>query len=73
MPVPTVLLIAGIAAWFLLGRLLSWHAGRLGGAWADRLAKDIETGVGAVVRDTVEVPLAARDDARQRLWEATRA
>jgi hypothetical protein len=71
MPVPTILLVAGIAAWFLLGRLLSWHAGRLGGAWADRLAKDLETGVAAVVRETVEVPLAERDDARRRLWEAS--
>jgi hypothetical protein len=71
MPVPTVLLIAGIATWFLLGRLLSWHAGRLGGAWADRIAADIETGVAAVVRETVEAPLADRDAARRRLWTAT--
>ena len=41
MPVPTVLVVGGLAGWFLLGRLLSWHAGRLGGAWADRLAAEI--------------------------------
>ena len=73
MPVPTVLIAAGIAGWFLLGRLLSWHAGRLGGAWADRIAAELERGVSDVVRETVEVPLAQRDAARRTLWDATQA
>ena len=73
MPVPTVLIVAGIAGWFLLGRLLSWHAGRLGGAWADRLAAELERGVSEVVRETVEVPLAQRDASRRALWDASQA
>ena len=72
MPVPTILIVAGIAGWFLLGRLLAWHAARLGATWADRLGAEIELGVGEVVRSTVEAPLAERDTARMALWEATR-
>lgn len=72
MPVPTILIVAGIAGWFLLGRLLAWHAGRLGAAWAERIGAEIGRGVGEVVRDVVEAPLAERDSARQALWAATR-
>ena len=72
MPVPTILIVTGIAGWFLLGRLLAWHAARLGATWADRLGAEIELGVGEVVRSTGEAPLAERDTARMELWEATR-
>lgn len=70
MPVPTILVLAGIAGWFLLGRLLSWHAGRLGARWADRLGATITAEVGDVIRSAVEQPLAERDEARHALWSA---
>jgi len=71
MPVPTVLIVGGLVAWVLLGRLLSWHAGRLGGAWADRLATELGRNVGEVVRTMVDAPLAERDAARRAIWDAT--
>ena len=72
MPVPTILVVGGLVAWFLLGRLLSWHAGRLGGVWADRLAAELGRNVGEVVQRTVDEPLAERDAARRAIWDATR-
>ena len=71
-PVPTLLVVGGLAGWFLLGRLLSWHAGSLGARWADGIGRGIDAGVAEVVRETVEAPLAERDAARRALWQASR-
>jgi hypothetical protein len=69
-PVPTLLIVGGLGGWFLLGRALSWHAGRLGARWADRLGARIAEDVRTVVRGAVGAPLAERDAARRALWEA---
>ncbi|MFN8622328.1 MAG: GTPase [Chloroflexota bacterium] len=72
-PVPTLLIALGIVGWFVLGRLLTWHAGRLGARWAEQLSAAVTKEVDAVVRDAVERPLAERDAARRALWSAMRA
>jgi hypothetical protein len=72
-PTPAALLLAGLAAWFLLGRLLTWHAGWLGARWADRLDADITARVTEAVDETVTARLAGLDASRHALWSALRA
>jgi hypothetical protein len=72
MPTPAALLLGGLGAWFALGRLLHWHAGRLGRTWADGLAEDIRRRVTEVVDQAVSGPLARHDAARKALWSALR-
>jgi hypothetical protein len=70
MPTPAVLILGGLAGWFVLGRILRAHATRLGRGWADGVATDIRTEVRRVVDDVVSGPLAERDAARHNLWDA---
>jgi hypothetical protein len=72
MPVPAVLILAGLFGSWILSRVLSWDARRLGRAWADRLAADVRTRVDRAVSDAVSEPLEDWDDARVRLWQAAR-
>jgi hypothetical protein len=72
MPVPAVLILAGLFGSWVLSRVLSWDARRLGRAWADRLAADVRTRVDRAVSDAVSEPLGEWDDARVRLWQAAR-
>jgi hypothetical protein len=44
-PAPFVLLVAVLAAGYLLARLLSLHAGLVGRRWARRLAADVRSNV----------------------------
>lgn len=72
MPVPAVLILVGLFGSWILSRVLAWDAGRLGRAWADRLASDIRARVDDAVSDVVLAPLRTWDDARHQLWEASR-
>jgi hypothetical protein len=73
MPVPAVLIIAGLFGSWLLSRLLAWDARRLGGAWADRLAADVRARVERAVVEAIDEPLRDWDDARLALWRAARS
>ncbi len=71
-PTPAVLIIGGLFGAFLLGRLLRWHAARLGSSWAARLSSDISTGVRSAVSATALGPLQTWEEARTILWSAGR-
>ncbi len=71
-PTPAVLIVGGLFGTFLLGRLLRWHAARLGSTWAARLSSDIRAGVGTAVGATALAPLEAWEEARTTLWSAGR-
>ena len=71
-PTPAVLIIGGLFGAFLLGRLLRWHAARLGTSWAARLSSDISAGVRTAVGATALGPLQAWEEARTTLWSAGR-
>jgi GTP-binding protein EngB required for normal cell division len=71
-PTPVVLLFGGIVAWFLLGRLLRWHAGWLGRRWSRRVGDEISAEVSAAVGTTALRPLDAYEAARLDLWRAAR-
>ena len=70
MPVPAVLILVGLFGSWLLSRILSRDARRLGRAWAARLASDIRARVDQAVSVAVARPLDEWDDARGRLWRA---
>lgn len=70
MPMPAVLILAGLIGSWLLSRLLTWDARRLGGAWADRLAAEVRARVDAAVTEETLAPLRTWDEARERLWHA---
>jgi hypothetical protein len=72
MPVPAVLILVGLFGSWILSRVLTWDARRLGRAWADGLATEVRTRVDTAVADVIAEPLGAWDDARRRLWEAGR-
>jgi hypothetical protein len=72
MPVPAVLILVGLFGSWILSRLLAWDARRLSGAWADRLATDVRARVDHAVDDAELGPLQRWDDARARLWQASR-
>lgn len=72
MPVPAVLILAGLFGSWLLSRVLAWDARRLAGAWADGLAGDIRSRVDDAVSGVIGAQLDDWDDARLRLWQAAR-
>jgi GTP-binding protein EngB required for normal cell division len=72
MPTPVALLAGGVVAWFLLGRLLRWHAGWLGRRWAAGLTADVRREVGETVSSSVLRPLDAYESARRDLWHSVR-
>ena len=71
-PMPAVLVIGGLFGTFLLGRVLRWHAARLGSRWAARLSAGITAAVRDAVIDTALAPVAEWEQARQALWRAGR-
>jgi hypothetical protein len=71
MPTPVVLLAGGLVTWFLLNRLLRWHAGWLGRRWASDLTADVRREVEAAVTASVLRPLDAYESARRELWETS--
>ena len=70
MPVPAVLILVGLFGSWLLSRILSRDARRLGRAWAERLATDVRARVDQAVSVAVARPLNEWDAARGRLWRA---
>ncbi len=72
-PMPACLVIGGLLAWFVLGRLLTAHAARLGGQWATRVAASIDMAVRAALAGTALQPLDAWEQARAALWLAARS
>jgi hypothetical protein len=70
LPMPAVLLLGGLLVWLMLGRLLHWHAGRLGRAWGDRWARLLHEHASSVVAAEVELLLGPLQAARDALWSA---
>jgi hypothetical protein len=71
MPTPAVLVLAGLFGWYLLGRLLHWHAGRLGRAWAEEWASLLHHHVSAFVAGEIDQLLGSLEAARGELWTAS--
>jgi len=71
-PVPFALLVLGVAAGFILARVLALHAGWVGRRWASRLS----SALGAAVDEAVDAEAFAAVDrveaARRALWIAAR-
>jgi hypothetical protein len=70
MPTPVVLILVGLFGWLFLGWLLRWHAGRLGGSWADRWTRLLHEQVAAVVAAEVDRLLGPLEAARGALSRA---
>ncbi len=70
--IPAVLIVGGLLAAFLLGRLLHWQAGRSGKEWADSILEDLGRGVSVMVADVLGAHLGPMDEARHALWAAVR-
>jgi hypothetical protein len=70
MPMPALLILVGLFGSWILSRLLTWDARRLGRAWADGLAAELRTRVDRAVAEAIDEPLSAWDEARRRLWDA---
>jgi energy-coupling factor transporter ATP-binding protein EcfA2 len=71
-PIPFVLLVAGLIGSYVVSRLLSWHAGKIGAEWAREVARDIRIRVERAVADEAFGPLDRVDAARRSLWQAAR-
>jgi hypothetical protein len=71
-PAPMVLLFTGLAAGYILARLLSLHAGWIGRRWGRGLTGEVRRAVGDVVAADAFAPLARVEDARKRLGAAWR-
>jgi hypothetical protein len=71
-PTPAMLILAGLLASFLLGRLLNWHAGRLGRRWAKEAGEAISREVAVVLEDLLAQLVAGVDGSRRVLWNAMR-
>jgi hypothetical protein len=71
-PIPFLLLVAGLVASFVVSRALSWHAGSIGGRWARDVARDIRVRVERAVADEAFGPLDRVDTARRSMWQAAR-
>ena len=69
-PVPLVLMVGSLVASFILGALLSIHAGIVGRRQARRVASLVTEAVERTVTDTAFSPIDRMDDARLRLYEA---
>jgi hypothetical protein len=66
-PVPLLLVIGGLVAGWLLGRLLAASARRQGRRWADRLTGDLDQAVTREVDEAMAAPLAGLEAARAEL------
>jgi hypothetical protein len=66
-PLPLVLLVAGVAGSLVLARLLRWSARRAAGRWADRLTGELDGTVSREVEDAISAPLASLESARAEL------
>ncbi len=66
-PVPLLLVAGGLAAAWLLARLLSASARRQGRKWADRLTGDLDRAVAREVDQAMGTPLAELEAARSDL------
>ncbi len=71
-PAPMALLFVGLAAGYILARLLSLHAGWLGRRWARGITGEIRRVVGDLVAGEAFAPLARVEAARERLGAAWR-
>jgi hypothetical protein len=69
-PVPLVLVVGSLVASFILGALLSIHAGIVGRRQGRRVASLVTEAVERTVTDTAFAPIDRMDDARRRLYEA---
>jgi hypothetical protein len=72
LPAPFVVLIAVLAAGYLLARLLGLHAGWVGRRWARRLAADVRSNVELEVAGTAFGAVDAIEAERRALWAAAR-
>ena len=72
MPVPFVLLAAGLITGFVLARLLALHAGCVGRRWAGRLAARLRSKVDEAVTDAAFAAVDRLEAARRALWIAAR-
>ena len=72
LPAPFVVLIAVLAAGYVLARLLGLHAGWLGRRWARRLAADVRANVEREVAGTAFGAVDAIEAERHSLWAAAR-
>jgi GTPase SAR1 family protein len=71
-PIPLVILVAGLVAGYVVARVLAWHAGSVGRRWARSLRSDVQEAVAKSVADVAFVPLDRVDAARRALWIAAR-
>ncbi len=71
-PIPFVLLVAGLLGGFLVARILGLHAGWRGRQWAAGLRADVRSSVERAVGDEAFAALDRVDSARRALWVATR-
>jgi hypothetical protein len=72
-PIPFVLLVAGLLGGFVVARILGLHAGWRGRQWAAALRSDVRASVERAVGDEAFAALDRVDAARRALWVATRA
>jgi 50S ribosome-binding GTPase len=73
MPAPFIVLVAVLAAGYLLARMLGLHAGWVGRRWARRLAADVRANVDREVANTAFGAMDAIEAERQVLWAAARS
>jgi hypothetical protein len=66
-PAPLLLVVGGLAAGWLLARLLAASARRQGRRWADRLTGELDRAVTREVDEAVSAPLAGIEAARAEL------
>jgi hypothetical protein len=66
-PAPLLLVAGGLAAGWLLARLLAASARRQGRRWADRLTGELDRAVTREVDEAVSAPLAGIESARAEL------
>jgi hypothetical protein len=72
-PAPLVALVGALVVGYLLARVIGLHAGWLGRRWARRLRAEVAGAVEREVTDHALAPLDGLEDARRRLWRASRA
>ena len=73
LPWPFALLVGSLVAGYLLARVLSWDAGRVGRRWADRLVRDAADEVASALEPSPLQRLEAIERARTNLWRAAEA
>ncbi|MGH2490841.1 MAG: GTPase [Candidatus Limnocylindria bacterium] len=72
MPTPVVLLVSALLLGFLLAQALRLHAGWLGRRWARRIGQRITREVRERIADSLLLPIARLDSAREQLAAAAR-